>query len=371
MDSAEVFNVSSSPLQICPRTGSQKSPLKFVCSPPSSRSTSTTTASSASQKPSSTCRCWLIWTSGEQRSQSVHVLRKFLFPFQNRARQRRFLFYWNWSAVHSSSCVLVQTFDFSPQPKPAVRSAKILVQPPPQSSAREQQQAGVHPRGDRQSQRADGAGEQQFVSVNTSSACRTDRVVSFSVLCLPSQDVSCNEIQVLPAQVGRLQALRELNVRKNCLHMLPEGQSSFWAAMQTPEQISNQIKWSDDSLYAIITLYVQITWHWSSNVDWWALRFVWNDKSVWFEDVRPAADISLKSSGWLNIFGTPGSSLGRCCYVTIISWVRRQSTTTKNSSETNKPSSFSEVHWAVTLQHLSLLTESVNVTDVIRLYDGI
>lgn len=46
------------------------------------------------------------------------------------------------------------------------------------------------------------------------------------VQCRPLQDVSCNEIQALPAQVGRLQALRELNIRKNCLQMLPEGQSS-------------------------------------------------------------------------------------------------------------------------------------------------
>lgn len=41
----------------------------------------------------------------------------------------------------------------------------------------------------------------------------------------PLQDVSCNEIQALPAQVGRLHALRELNIRKNCLQILPEGQS--------------------------------------------------------------------------------------------------------------------------------------------------
>lgn len=57
--------------------------------------------------------------------------------------------------------------------------------------------------------------------------CCAARVIPFPPLCLPSQDVSCNEIQALPAQVGRLQALRELNIRKNCLHMLPEGQSNF------------------------------------------------------------------------------------------------------------------------------------------------
>lgn len=51
-------------LQICPRTVSQRSLLKCVCLPPSSHSTSTTTASSASQKPLSICRCWLILISG-------------------------------------------------------------------------------------------------------------------------------------------------------------------------------------------------------------------------------------------------------------------------------------------------------------------
>lgn len=56
------------------------------------------------------------------------------------------------------------------------------------------------------------------------SGCRV-WLISFLALWRPSQDVSCNEIQALPAQVGRLQALRELNIRKNCLHMLPEGQS--------------------------------------------------------------------------------------------------------------------------------------------------
>lgn len=37
------------------------------------------------------------------------------------------------------------------------------------------------------------------------------------------QDISCNEIQVLPAQMGKLLALRELNIRRNCLQVLPDG----------------------------------------------------------------------------------------------------------------------------------------------------
>lgn len=120
-------------------------------------------------------------------------------------------------------------FYLSQQPQSPVSFAKIPVQPSPQSSAREQQQARVHPRGDRQGQRADGTGEQRVCACRCigTCICWTARVIPFPPLCLPSQDVSCNEIQVLPAQVGRLQALRELNIRKNCLHMLPEGQFNF------------------------------------------------------------------------------------------------------------------------------------------------
>lgn len=113
----------------------------------------------------------------------------------------------------------------SPQSKSPVSSAKIPVQPPPQSSAGEQQQACIHPRRDRQSQRADGTGEQcVYISACELIYITQPGSISFLTLCLLLQDVSCNEIQVLPAQVGRLHALRELNIRKNCLHMLPEGQ---------------------------------------------------------------------------------------------------------------------------------------------------
>lgn len=59
-------------------------------------------------------------------------------------------------------------------------------------------------------------------------------LIPFASHCRPLQDVSCNEIQALPAQVGRLQALRELNIRKNCLHMLPEGQSSSSTSTCSP-----------------------------------------------------------------------------------------------------------------------------------------
>lgn len=45
------------------------------------------------------------------------------------------------------------------QSKSPVSFAKIPVQPPPQSFACEQQQAGVHPGRDRQGQRVDGIGE--------------------------------------------------------------------------------------------------------------------------------------------------------------------------------------------------------------------
>lgn len=44
-----------------------------------------------------------------------------------------------------------------------------------------------------------------------------------SVCVFSVQDISCNEIQVLPAQIGKLLALRELNIRRNCLQVLPDG----------------------------------------------------------------------------------------------------------------------------------------------------
>lgn len=50
---------------------------------------------------------------------------------------------------------------------------------------------------------------------------------SFFNLCsflLFLQDVSCNDISALPGQIGRLRALRELNVRRNNLCVLPEGE---------------------------------------------------------------------------------------------------------------------------------------------------
>ena len=131
------------------------------------------------------------------------------------------------SLLHPSvyCCKCRSLFYLSPQPKSPVSFAKILVQPPPQSSACEQQQARVHPWGDWQGQRVDGTGEHcsVFVLVHMELCVLYHWVIPFPALCLPLQDVSCNEIQVLPAQVGRLQALRELNIRKNCLHMLPEG----------------------------------------------------------------------------------------------------------------------------------------------------
>lgn len=37
------------------------------------------------------------------------------------------------------------------------------------------------------------------------------------------QDVSCNEITALPQQIGQLKSLRELNVRRNYLKVLPPG----------------------------------------------------------------------------------------------------------------------------------------------------
>lgn len=38
------------------------------------------------------------------------------------------------------------------------------------------------------------------------------------------QDVSCNELQSLPVELGQLECLRDLNLRRNQLTTLPEGQ---------------------------------------------------------------------------------------------------------------------------------------------------
>lgn len=45
-----------------------------------------------------------------------------------------------------------------------------------------------------------------------------------SFLTLVFQDVSCNEIQTIPPQIGNLESLRDLNVRRNNLVHLPEGE---------------------------------------------------------------------------------------------------------------------------------------------------
>uniref|UniRef100_A0A8C7X0N4 Leucine-rich repeats and calponin homology (CH) domain containing 3 n=1 Tax=Oryzias sinensis TaxID=183150 RepID=A0A8C7X0N4_9TELE len=55
--------------------------------------------------------------------------------------------------------------------------------------------------------------------VSTITSCEQPRGIDGC--CCPPQDVSCNEIQTLPAQVGQLEALRDLNVRRNHLISLP------------------------------------------------------------------------------------------------------------------------------------------------------
>lgn len=43
--------------------------------------------------------------------------------------------------------------------------------------------------------------------------------------CFSLQDVSCNEIQTLPPQVGQLEVLRDLNIRRNHMVRLPPGKA--------------------------------------------------------------------------------------------------------------------------------------------------
>lgn len=60
-----------------------------------------------------------------------------------------------------------------------------------------------------------------MLSIFSPTDCSYKTPVLFAPL---AQDVSCNEISALPHHVGRLKALRELNVRRNLLFVLPEGE---------------------------------------------------------------------------------------------------------------------------------------------------
>lgn len=44
------------------------------------------------------------------------------------------------------------------------------------------------------------------------------------LICVNPQDVSCNELRALPASVGQLKSLRDLNLRRNQLTVLPTGE---------------------------------------------------------------------------------------------------------------------------------------------------
>ncbi|KAF7237422.1 Leucine-rich repeat and calponin-likey domain-containing protein 2 [Varanus komodoensis] len=58
--------------------------------------------------------------------------------------------------------------------------------------------------------------------VEIPAVCVTGEVPQVQDTVAGKQDVSCNEIQVLPQQIGKLQSLKELNLRRNNLHMLPD-----------------------------------------------------------------------------------------------------------------------------------------------------
>lgn len=48
-------------------------------------------------------------------------------------------------------------------------------------------------------------------------------IFGYFLLLYCIQDVSCNELQSLPAELGQLETLRDLNLRRNQLTTLPEG----------------------------------------------------------------------------------------------------------------------------------------------------
>lgn len=48
-------------------------------------------------------------------------------------------------------------------------------------------------------------------------------IFDYFLLLYCIQDVSCNELQSLPAELGQLETLRDLNLRRNQLTTLPQG----------------------------------------------------------------------------------------------------------------------------------------------------
>ena len=68
----------------------------------------------------------------------------------------------------------------------------------------------------------------------------------FVFILFTHQDVSCNEISLLPPQIGDLKALRSLNLRRNFLEELPLGSFHFhlllflWLILQ-PDTLYKQL----------------------------------------------------------------------------------------------------------------------------------
>lgn len=94
---------------------------------------------------------------------SAEVLVLLFLHKQAHTNRREFLFFVAEPQFPVPLCAVLicrSMFYLPPQPKSPVSSTKIPVQPPPQSLACEQQQAGMHPWRDRQGQGVDGTGEQ-------------------------------------------------------------------------------------------------------------------------------------------------------------------------------------------------------------------
>ncbi len=72
----------------------------------------------------------------------------------------------------------------------------------------------------------------------------------YSMCVFSVQDISCNEIQVLPTQMGKLLALRELNIRRNYLQVLPDGTETY------TRQICQQKHKTTKSSFTVYTSYV-------------------------------------------------------------------------------------------------------------------
>lgn len=115
----------------------------------------------------------------------------------------------------------------SPQSQPSVQFTSVTVPASIPESPHHQQQQAVFPVGLNLCSYTPQTAGMMWTFAHTSNAIFPQRHQIPSVLCvLCFQDVSCNELQSLPPELGQLECLRDLNLRRNQLTTLPEGKHS-------------------------------------------------------------------------------------------------------------------------------------------------